>query len=450
MGEENNKSQNGNQPIRFNQEQYNLLKKCSDKKDITEWNQYRIDNRNKDIELEEACFDECYLKGVMLNVGLAEFEGRKTHLRGKVYLEGAGFDEANLEGANFSYAHMEEANLSDAHMNEAILRSAHLECSGFADAYLERADFFRANLEKANLGNAHLKGANFACAKLSGAHLMEANLAGVNFDMANLQSAFIQGANLQGAFIPLAHLEGADLIRANLQDAHLAGVNLQGAILREANLKGANFEVAAVDGGTLIWNCKVNQHNSKNKGTNFKGVGLDSIRIDPATKQLLEYNIRRMNWDDWYKEHPKSKWLFKFFWWISNYGSSEKRIVIIFSSLVFIFSIIYYLWGLISPTGIIDNLFVDRNGVQVPCWIVPLRVLYFSIITMTLGFSDMYAKAQSIWGHILVTLQAILGYILLGALVTRFAIMFTAGGPAGKFADEKKKEDADNSNDEIS
>ncbi|HNY78828.1 MAG: hypothetical protein RBS72_13860 [Sedimentisphaerales bacterium] len=34
-------------------------------------------------------------------------------------------------------------------------------------------------------------------------------------------------------------------------------------------------------------------------------------------------------------------------------------------------------------------------------------------------------------------LQAILGYVLLGALVTRFAVLFATGGPAGKFADEK-------------
>ena len=414
MSEENNNSQNGSQPRRFNQEQYNLLKKCSDKKDITEWNQYRIDNRNKDIELEGACFYECFLKGVFLNSGLAKFEGRKTQLRGKVYLEGAGFDEADLEGTNFSFAHMEGASLSDAHINEAIFRCAHLECSDFADAYLERADFFKADLGKANLGNAHLKGANFACANLSGAHLMEANLLGVNFDMANLQGAFIQGANLQ--------------------DAHLVGANLQGAIIRDANLKGANFEIVVVDGGTLIWNCKVNQN------TNFSGVGLDNIRIDPATKQLLEYNIRRMNWEEWYKEHSKLKWVLKTFWWISHYGLSEKRIVKVFLWLVVIFSAIYYLWGLIAPTGIIDNLFVDRNGVQVPCWIVPLRALYFSVITMTLGFSDMYAKAQSIWGHILITLQAVLGYALLGALVTRFAIMFTAGGPAGKFSNEKKED----------
>jgi hypothetical protein len=33
----------------------------------------------------------------------------------------------------------------------------------------------------------------------------------------------------------------------------------------------------------------------------------------------------------------------------------------------------------------------------------------------------------------------ILGFVLLGALVTRFAVLFTAGGPAGRFADDKKK-----------
>ena len=31
-------------------------------------------------------------------------------------------------------------------------------------------------------------------------------------------------------------------------------------------------------------------------------------------------------------------------------------------------------------------------------------------------------------------MQVILGYVLLGALVTRFAVLFTAGGPAGRFS----------------
>ena len=59
----------------------------------------------------------------------------------------------------------------------------------------------------------------------------------------------------------------------------------------------------------------------------------------------------------------------------------------------------------------------------------------------TLGFGDMYANAHSfvrgLFGHVLLALQVLLGYVLLAALVTRFAVLFTAGGPAGTFADDK-------------
>jgi len=66
-----------------------------------------------------------------------------------------------------------------------------------------------------------------------------------------------------------------------------------------------------------------------------------------------------------------------------------------------------------------------------------LRPVYFSIVTMTtLGFGDMYANKGSIAGHVILAVQVILGYVLLGALVTRFAVLFTAGGPAGKFSND--------------
>ncbi len=67
------------------------------------------------------------------------------------------------------------------------------------------------------------------------------------------------------------------------------------------------------------------------------------------------------------------------------------------------------------------------------------HALYFSVVTMTtLGFGDIAANPDSWCGQTLLMLQVILGYVLLGALITRFAVLFTAGGPAGKFADEKK------------
>jgi hypothetical protein len=84
---------------------------------------------------------------------------------------------------------------------------------------------------------------------------------------------------------------------------------------------------------------------------------------------------------------------------------------------------------------------------HLPLWhyflLVLLRPIYFSVVTMTtLGFGDMHANPVSVWGHVLLTFQVILGYVLLGALVTRFAVLFTAGGPAGKFAEETEATEA--------
>ena len=99
-------------------------------------------------------------------------------------------------------------------------------------------------------------------------------------------------------------------------------------------------------------------------------------------------------------------------------------------------------WAYWVPPGIIENLIVDGSGVKVVWWLVLIRAIHFSIVIMTVGFTNMHANAHSFWAHILVSLQMILGFVLLGALVTRFAVLFTAGGPAGKFADENKKDAA--------
>jgi len=57
-----------------------------------------------------------------------------------------------------------------------------------------------------------------------------------------------------------------------------------------------------------------------------------------------------------------------------------------------------------------------------------------------------YAKDESVLGHVLLCFQVLLGYIMLGALITRLAILFQVEGPSGDFmkiskTDEKKTED---------
>jgi hypothetical protein len=334
MSKENNKSQNEQQPKRFDQQQYDMLKRCSDKKkDMTEWNEWRKRNRDKDILLEGANFHGCCLSGAFLNTGAVVINpGTSLHeqwvLRGQVYLRGASFLQAQLHAIDFRGAHLEEAVF---------------------------------------------------------------NLAG-----------------LEGGCLELAHLQ-------------------------RATFKGATF-----DKWTSFEGCHID------KRAEFRESDMTNLRVSPWIRQLMEYNVRRKNWEDWYKQHKILKWPVWLFWLISDYGISAPRLIGVFVVSAVAFAFVYYLWGIIAPPGIIDNLIVDGNGVKVASWLVPIRVAHFSVVIMTVGFTNMHANAHSFWAHILVGLQMILGFVLLGALVTRFAVLFTAGGPAGKFADENKKDADDN------
>lgn len=225
-------------------------------------------------------------------------------------------------------------------------------------------------------------------------------------------------------------MEGADLSGANLTGTDFTRTNLEGTNFREAILIDANFEAAIVDGKTLIWDC------IDSKKTDFTGVGLDSARVSPILKERLKGNIRKIQWEDYYKRKPTTRWPVHLFWKVSDYGRSTTQIVNCFIILSLLFALIYYLCGVIGDQGLVANLFYDHGGqnqspAPIEPWVVPFRAVYFSIVTMTtLGFGDMYANSHSILGHILLTIQVILGYGLLGALVTRFGVLFTSSGPS--------------------
>jgi hypothetical protein len=267
---------------------------------------------------------------------------------------------------------------------------------------------------------------------LEGAKFIGWYLAGAKFDVAD----FREKTGEPHYPCISVHLEGAYFYETVLRNAWFNDAHLEGARFYRADVRGASLR-GIVDTSTLIWKCKVNRyHNKPNAGTDAGSVPLDSIRIDPPTQQLLEYNIRRRNWGNWYNEHTKLRWPVKAFWWVSDYGLSTVRIVCVFLGFAIAFAVVYWLWGLAAPPGIVENLFADREGKPIEWRLV--RAIYFSVVTMTtLGFGDMCANPHSVWGHVVLSLQVILGYVLLGALVTRFAVLFTAGGPRGRFADEK-------------
>jgi len=75
---------------RFSRQQYDMLKRCSEKKDMTEWNQWRNNNPVQDVFLEGADLKKCWLSGVLLNT-----KG-SSHFTGEVHLEGAILTRAHV------------------------------------------------------------------------------------------------------------------------------------------------------------------------------------------------------------------------------------------------------------------------------------------------------------------------------------------------------------------
>jgi len=261
-------------------------------------------------------------------------------------------------------------------------------------------------------------------------------LQGADLGNANLQRVYLWEANLQGAHFTGANLQGAYLFDANLQGADFFHADLEGAKLLEAKLQGADLVGATANGSTSFLYCEIDED------TDFRETALENTRIHSGTKLLLKYNIRRMNWRDWYAEHRFLQWPVELFWSMSNYGISMLRIVAWFFVLALFFAGLYYILSIVSPPGVVSSLIEGKEGL-VPGWLIPFRSVYFSIVTMTtLGFGDMHANCRSFLGHLLLTIQVILGYVLLGALVTRLAVLFTADGPAGSFTpmDKETKE----------
>ena len=361
-----------------NPEQLELLVKCSKAKNIDEWNQYR--KENTDVE---------------------------------IWLQGADLRNAYLEGANLNFA-----SLEGAYLNEALLEGAYL-----TEALLEGADLCNAHLEDAHLNFASLEGARLCQAHLGGADLNFASLEGANLNMTHMECSNLSGANLEGAQFYRAHLEGASLFKAHLE----------GADFDAAHLEGAKFRGAIVDGATQIWRCNVD------KETDFTGVDLDSANIEPILKPYLQYSRRRIEWKRWYKNGPwwhhftmrPLAWLF---WLTSDYGRSTPRIFACFFGLALLFAAVYFYGAAVASQpseGLVANLgYVDGERV-VGWWLLLLRSAYFSIVTMTtLGFGDMHANPDSYWGHVFLMLQVLLGYVLLGTIISRLAILSTTDGPA--------------------
>jgi len=342
------------------------------------------------------------------------------HLEG-AFLENVDFTKCKLIYAKFNYGHLNNVIFSFSEMQFVSFNNSCLDTVRFVDVDLSCATFVNVIFRSTDayiesIYKVEPRNPNNIC-------LMK-NCTMINVNMQNV-----------------------DADKLVLEDIDGYNININNGLFVDCKFLNVDFENASINNKTgFIQDCTFNSM------VNFKNVDL-SVLADEEICSMLEYSTKRLKWERKLTckktEHNNIKEYFvncfdrlgksitKLFWYCSDFGYSTKRIIWSFLIVSLFFAVIYWTMGAVdflmlgakdSCWGCVANLFQaqDKSFVFLPFGIHGIfRTLYFSIVTMTtLGFGDVYADPNSLLGYVLLSWQVIMGYILLGLLITRVSVLF--------------------------
>ncbi len=185
------------------------------KRGVNDWNIWRINNYEKNIDLNDAKLIDVDLQSVIFK-NTTYNNDTKWPKR---------FDPKQRE------------TIADKEQFEVLKRGVEVWNQWRKDNDDKYIDLISANLSGADLSGVDLMGADLSGVKFIGANLSDANLFG-----AKLIGTDLFGADLFGADLFSANLFGAKLISADLFSANLFGANLINADLFDTDLQNTIFK----------------------------------------------------------------------------------------------------------------------------------------------------------------------------------------------------------------
>jgi hypothetical protein len=197
----------------------------------------------------------------------------------------------------------------------------------------------------------------------------------------------LRGAAFIGLDLCKSDLRAIDFFSANLFGADLSGCDLRDSWLSESDLRGTRFDWAIM-GGSLLDNVQFDQ------ATSFVGVDLNGPSFVMAA--LLRWQAE----DQQRIAHLRKRnpLLARVLWATTDYGRSLTRWVCWCAVVITLFGVLF---------GRSDSL-LSETGLG--------QGLYFSVITFTtLGYGDITPISTA--GQLLVVIEVLLGYAMLGLLV---------------------------------
>jgi len=371
------------------------------------------------------------------------------------YLDGALFSGSVFQKSDFRWSNMTKCDIRGATFDDGFFIGARLN-----DSIIHWSNFNRIMGVGISLENSNLFCSDFSKSVISGSNMRSANLTGAHFEVVNMMNS-----NLDNLYGINTHFEGSILANVTMRNAYLPESFFSGAVLFNANLsysglekcdfRGTDFSETVFDGislkgsrvGLLSENnfneeCKL-EKDIKNEvvkerfNTCFSNNRFLPRILSPITKPKLQFkrlfegwdytnfyevriedanisfslNLRRYIYDQRYLRSFKSNHPFLYrIWQIScDCGNS----ISLWAAWSLLFATI---WGFVYKTTGPARF---NLGGEEWSWFAPF---YYSIVTFTtLGFGDITPKLGE-WGlQMLVTAEVIMGYIMLGGLISIFA-----------------------------
>jgi hypothetical protein len=377
----------------------------------------------------------------------------------------------NLKGLNMYSIDLKEIDLRGVNLRGADLGGANLKGANLSYAYLEGASFTVAHLEGAGLNRAHLEDASFWQANLEGAHLVGAHLEGAIMMDAHLEGAYLIYANFEGAYLTDAHLEGTDLSYANLDGVDLSNAKFgrmgmimektqilkdksfvkENQFIEEAkikyakttNIKGITYNTYTrfyiYPFAILFWffgyifnKIIRKEYTVRPKFSRYKKtilIGIDTTELDWSQHPQLIRDIHYQQFLYAFRERSFfNKYVLYPLWGLTSYFG--ERFTLWFMWLILLiagFGAVYagYSPPFFLPERIRDffcNIYpvITSNGVGFGHWFDPYYLSGLVFTSLGLGSFQPENLAGKIW----ILAEVLLGFIMLGSLVSFFANKF--------------------------
>lgn len=236
---------------------------------------------------------------------------------------------------------------------------------------------------------------------LSGIDLTTADEAGLELWNSAINRASLNNANLAGADLTDAELSGVNLTGCNLTNANLTNASLWEAIIKDAKLCKANITGASLIDADLSNTDVTGIIYKKNKMHGlYRGVRVDTCFGAP--------DFRADALDQRYVETVKEKMSSFLFWcwgFFTDYGRSVAKTAFYSFIWMLVYALIFY-----ADFYFFHSLlkFKETPGSFTP--------MYFSIMNFFGAGGE--ASSCNTLGEVLIVSEVVIGYFMLGMLIT--------------------------------